>query len=86
MRVIKNKRLKGAKKMHELLEKYLGQECIVYTMSNQQVAGTIDKIQDGWLSLTDEGGNGEALNLDYITRVRPVPRKKNGKKKSVILD
>ena len=84
-RLIKKKRLKGAKKMHELLEKYIGQECIIYTI-NSQITGTVSKMQDGWLSLTDNTGNEEALNLDYIIRVREVPRKKNGKKKSVVLD
>lgn len=82
--VIKNKRSKGEKKMHELLEKYIGKECIIYTL-NSQLNDTITTIQDGWLSLTDAGGNTEVINLDYIIRLSEMPRKKNGKKKTVIL-
>ena len=80
--VIKNKRAKGAKKMHELLEKYIGQECVVYTLNNQ-ITGTVTALQDGWLSLSDKLGNTEVLNLDYIIRVRQVPLNKNGKKKAI---
>ena len=29
---------------------------------------------------------GELINLDFVTRIREYPRKKNGKKKSVVLD
>lgn len=85
-RILKNKRIKGAKKMHELLVKYIGQECVVYTLSGSQLIGTVNSIKDGWLSLTNEGGKDEVLNLDYIIRIREVPRKKNGKKKSVVFD
>jgi thioredoxin 1 len=31
-------------------------------------------------------GKIEALNLDFVMRIREYPRKKNGKKKSVVLD
>lgn len=72
--------------MHELLEKYIGQECLVYTLSGNQIIGTVNSVKDGWLSLTNESGKDEVLNLDYIIRIREVPRNKNGKKKSVILD
>ena len=31
-------------------------------------------------------GNLEAVNLDYITRIREYPKNKKGKKKSIVLD
>ena len=36
-----------------------------------------------WL---EKNGKIEALNLDFVIRIREYPRKKNGKKKTVILD
>lgn len=84
-RIQKKRRLKGAAKMHEFLEQYIGKECLVYTI-NSQLQGTVSKLQDGWLCLTDNDGSVETLNLDYVIRIREFPRKKNGKKKSVVLD
>ena len=31
-------------------------------------------------------GKEEAINLDFVLRIREYPKKKNGKKKSVVLD
>ena len=70
--------------MKGLAEKFVGKECIIYTI-NHQISGTIKEVGDGAL-LVDVNGNLEALNLDFITRIREYPRNKNGKKKSVILD
>ena len=32
------------------------------------------------------GGTLEAVNIDFVVRIREYPRKKNGKKKSVVID
>ena len=31
-------------------------------------------------------GEREIINLEYVTRIREYPRKKNGKKKEIVLD
>lgn len=36
--------------------------------------------------LLETGNTVEAVNLDFVVRIREYPRKKNGKKKSVVLD
>ena len=69
--------------MHELLEKYIGRECIVYTLGDSQITGTITALKDGWLNIADKLGNEEVLNLDYIVRVRDIPLNKTGKKKAI---
>ena len=33
-----------------------------------------------------ESGEREIINLDFVTRIRQYPKKKNGKKKSVVFD
>ncbi len=70
--------------MLEFMQDYIGKECLVYTM-NSQLAGTVRELRDGWL-LLDNGQGVEAVNLDYIVRVRPYPKDRKGKKKSVVLD
>ena len=70
--------------MTELVNRYIGRECVIYTM-NSQLTGVIREIHDGWL-LIDNGTDNEAINLDYVIRVRPYPTNKKGKKKAVIVD
>ena len=78
-RVKKNR--KGHSTMLEMLERFIGKECIVYELENQ-VTGTIREIRDGWIIVENNKGM-EALNAEYVTRVREYPRKKNGKKAAV---
>lgn len=78
------RRKKGGKTMTDMLEPYIGKDCVVYTM-NSQVSGVIREIRDGWLKL-DNGKDVDAINLDYVVRVREYPRNKKGKKAAVILD
>ena len=65
--------------MHEIVNSYVGKECVVYTM-NSQVIGTVKEVADGWL-LLDNGKSTEAINLDFIIRITPHLRK-SGKKKA----
>lgn len=70
--------------MFELAQKFLGKECIIYTF-NSQITGTIKEVNDGGI-LVEKSGIREAVNFDFIVRIREYPRNKKGKKKSVILD
>jgi len=81
---ILNKRKTEAMKMFVLAQKFIDKECIVYTF-NSQVIGIIKEVNEGGI-LLDNKGTVEALNFDFIVRIREYPKNKNGKKKSVILD
>ena len=73
--------------MKELAQKFIGKECLVYTITsdNSAIKGTIKEITDsGLLIECDE--NLQAVNLEFVTRIREWPRKKNGKKKDIIID
>lgn len=77
---------KGEKRqMNEMIKKFIGKECLIYTFDSQ-VIGTIKEVTDGAVMIENNSGGVEALNLDFIVRVREYPRGKNGKKKSVVLD
>ena len=72
--------------MKELAQKFINKECIISSFDgNHQYEGVIKEVCDGAI-LVEKNGNIEALNLDFIIRIREYPRKKNGKKKSVVLD
>ena len=85
--VLKNiikKRKTEDSEMFELAQKFLNKECIIYTF-NSQFTGTINEVNEGGI-LIEKSGALEAVNFDFIVRIREYPKNKNGKKKSVILD
>lgn len=74
--------------MKELAKKFIGEECIIYTITSNDggLSGIIKEIDDGGMVIQRKTGEREIVNLDFVTRIREYPRKKNGKKKEVILD
>ena len=85
--VLKNiisKRKTEDSEMFELAQKFINKECIIYTF-NSQITGTIKEVNEGGI-LIGKSGTLEAVNFDFIVRIREYPKNKNGKKKSVILD
>ncbi|MBO5090093.1 MAG: hypothetical protein J6C27_04200 [Clostridia bacterium] len=81
---ILSKRKTGDIKMFELAKKFIGKECVIYTF-NSQITGVVKDVNNGGI-LIEKSGELEAVNFDFIVRIREYPRNKNGKKKSVILD
>ena len=85
-KIIKKRKTGGNVEMKELAKKFIDKECIISSFDgNHQYDGVIKEVTDGAV-LIEKGGNLEAINLDFIMRIREYPRKKNGKKKSVVLD
>ncbi len=82
-----HKNRKGDLKMTDLINDYIGKECLIYTcMSSSQITGTIRSYSDGWIVVENANGQRDIINCEYITRIREYPRDKKGKKKSVIFD
>ena len=85
-KAIQKRKTEEKTKMQELAKKFIGKECLVYAFdSNHQFSGVIKEVSDGAL-LLENGGALEAINLDFVIRIREYPKNKNGKKKSVVLD
>ena len=84
LKIIKNRKSEDKKEMWEIANKFKGKECIIYTF-NSQITGVIKEVENGAI-LLDNKGTLEAVNFDYIMRIREYPKNKNGKKKSVVLD
>ena len=72
--------------MKELAVRFIDKECLIYSFDgSHQYEGVIKEVTDGAI-LIEKDGKCEAINLDFIMRIREYPRNKSGKKKSVILD
>ena len=72
--------------MRELAKEFIGKECIISSFDgSHQYVGTLKEVTDGAI-LIENGGALEAINLDFVIRIREYPRNKKGKKKSVVLD
>ena len=71
--------------MKELAEKLIDKECLIYSFDENQYVGVIKEVVGGAI-LIEKDGSLEAINLDFIIRIREYPKGKNGKKKAVVLD
>lgn len=83
--ILRPKHKKERNHMTELAKRFIGKDCLIYTFDQHQFTGTIREVGSSAM-LIENNGSLEAINLDYISRIREYPRNKNGKKKSVVLD
>ena len=84
-KLMKKRNAKENTQMKELAKRFIDQECLIYTFNGNQINGTVKEVGDSAL-LVESGDTLEAVNLDFVMRIREYPKKKNGKKKSVVLD
>ena len=70
--------------MKELAKQFIGKECIIYTVAGTDttVKGTIKEVDDGGI-LVEKADGIEAVNLEYVARIREWPRNAKGKKKQI---
>ena len=84
--IIKKRKTEGNTEMKELARKFIDKECLIYSFdSSHQFVGVIKEVSDSAI-LVENNGKSEAINLDFVIRIREYPKGKNGKKKSVVLD
>jgi len=84
--IIKKRKMEDNTEMKELAKRFIDKECIISSFDgNHQYEGIIKEVTNGAV-LVEKDGKIEALNLDFVIRIREYPRNKKGKKKSVVLD
>lgn len=83
--IMKKRKKEEETEMKELAKRFIGKECLIYTFNSNQLEGIIKEVTDGAI-LVEKAGIVEAVNLDFIVRLREYPKNKKGKKKSVVLD
>ncbi len=84
--VNKRKYKKENSEMIEIAKRFADKECIVYLFDGNQITGKVKEIDEGAMLIERSCGSLEAVNLDYVLRIREYPKTKNGKRKSVVLD
>ena len=84
--IIKKRKMEGNTEMKELAKRFIDKECLITAFdSNHQFEGVIKEVSDSAI-LVEKKEAVEAINLDFVIRIREYPRNKKGKKKSVVLD
>lgn len=82
--LITSKRMENCCEMTELAKKFIGKECLIDTFDSE-ITGVIEEVSDGAL-LIKNSNNIQAVNLNFVIRIREFPKGKNGKKKSFVID
>lgn len=75
----------GKPKMKALALNFINKDCIIYTFNDRQINGIIKEVTDNAL-LVENNGSLEAVNLEFVMRIREYPRNKKGKRKSIVTD
>ena len=71
--------------MEALTRQIIGKECNLYTVTStdSSIQGTLkDETERG--IVLEKDGNVEAVNLEYVTRIREYPRNAKGKRKTIV--
>ena len=72
--------------MIELAKRFIGKDCLIYAFdTNHQFSGVIREVSNSAILIQNEETL-EAINLDFVIRIREFPKNKKGKKKSIVLD
>ena len=84
----RKKQNKESNEMKELAKRLIGEDYIINTITSESgsIQGVLKEVEDGGLVIEKTTGETEIVNLDFVTRIREYPRKKNGKKKSIVVD
>ena len=85
-KTIQKRKPEGNKEMIELAKRFIGKDCLIYAFdSNHQVSGVIKEVSNSAI-LVQNGETLEAVNLDFVIRIREYPKNKQGKKMTIVID
>lgn len=70
--------------MPHMIERFIGKDCIINLGSGGTADGIVMSVSDGWVEIEDRSGVSQAVNIDYISRIREYPTNKKGKRKVVV--
>ncbi len=79
-KILKKRKMEDNTEMKELAKKFIDKDCVIYAFdSNHQFDGIIKEVTDGAI-LIEKNGKLEAVNLDFVIRIKEYPKNKRGKK------
>ena len=71
--------------MQTIAQRYIGKDVLLNTVASGSYDGVIKEVVENAVVL-EKDGKETVVNLDYVIRLREYPRKKNGKRKSIVTD
>ncbi len=71
--------------MQTLAKQFIGKDCLIYTFNGNRLSGKVLDVSEHGL-LLQTGNTTEAVNLDFVLRLREYPSDKKNKKKRIVLD
>lgn len=54
--------------MNELIQRFLGKNCMIHLNSGSTVEGTVETLEGNWISVHTKKDD-QLINLDYICRM-----------------
>jgi hypothetical protein len=69
------KKTGGNTEMKELATRFIGKECVIYFYDGSQQIGVINEVTDGAI-LVEKKDRLEAMNLDFVLRIKEAPKSK----------
>ena len=85
-KIIEKRKTGGNIEMKEIAKRFIDKDCVIYSFDGgHQFEGIIKEVTDGAI-LVEKNGKLEAINLDFVIRIREYPVNKKGKKASFVVD
>ncbi len=70
--------------MKEFAKQFIGEECIIYTINEGNIVGTIKEINYGGMIIDKKSGEREVVNLDFVFVSVNIPETKTARKEYCI--
>lgn len=69
--------------MTDIIEKFVGKDCYIKLGVGGSADGIVKSVSDGWVEIEGTDGKMQAVNVDYISKIKEYPTNKKGKRKTV---
>lgn len=63
------RRKRGRISMNELVQRFIGKQCQIYTENGSTLLGVVETVEGNWVSVRTKAGT-ELVNLDYVSRIK----------------
>ncbi len=74
-RTLKKRRKTGGKLMNELVQNFIGKECVIACGGFSSYRGTIEQAKENWIIIKEKNGTSHLINLDYVYDVKEIKKK-----------
>lgn len=81
--IIRHKMKKRKIIMTSLIERFIGKDVFISLASGTNADGVLKSIDGGWLELENDKGEIQAVNCEYISKIKEYPKNSKGKRKVV---